>query len=63
MFRARTTPHCYVIDQKGVLRYEGALDNDPRGRKGEDATMYVRDAIDAALAGKKYAKSSTKPYG
>ncbi|MHC4898286.1 MAG: peroxiredoxin family protein [Planctomycetota bacterium] len=38
MFQARTTPHCYVLDKKGVLRYAGALCNDranpPRWGRG-----------------------------
>lgn len=63
MFKARTTPHCYVIDQKGVLRYHGALDDDPRGRKGEKASNHVRVAIDALLAGDEYENKSTRPYG
>ena len=63
LFQARTTPHCYVIDAKGVLRYEGALDDDPRGQKGEAATIYVKDAADALLGGKEVTVTSTKPYG
>lgn len=62
-FAAKTTPHCFVIDQEGVLRYSGALDDDPRDRKGDEAVPYVRNAIDAVLAGKDVATSSTKPYG
>jgi thiol-disulfide isomerase/thioredoxin len=63
LFQAKTTPHCFVIDAKGVLRYSGALDDDPRGRKGAEATNYVVDAVDAVLAGKKPAVEKTKPYG
>ena len=62
MFQARTTPHCYVIDKKGVIQYVGALDDDPRGKK-EKVTNHVADAIDALLGGKKVKTSSTKPYG
>ena len=63
LFQARTTPHCFVIDQKGVLRYAGALDDDPGEKKGETAVVYVRDAADALLAGKDVAVKETKPYG
>ena len=62
-FGARTTPHCYVIDKKGVVQYVGALDNDPRGKKGKEATNYLVDATTAILAGKKPTVASTKPYG
>jgi len=63
LLAAKTTPHCFVIDQAGVLRYRGALDNDPRGRKGSDAEQYVRDAIGRLLAGQDVANFSTRPYG
>jgi thiol-disulfide isomerase/thioredoxin len=62
-FQAKSTPHCFVIDQKGVLRYSGALDDDPREQKGDEATIYVRDAADALLSGKEVEVDSTKPYG
>jgi thiol-disulfide isomerase/thioredoxin len=59
----QSTPHCFVIDREGMLRYSGALDDDPRGAKGASAVSYVRDAIDAILAGKPIATTTTKPYG
>ena len=62
-FQARTTPHCYVIDAKGVLRYAGALDDDPKGEKGADAKNYVRLAVDSLLEGKDVETATTKPYG
>jgi thiol-disulfide isomerase/thioredoxin len=63
IFGARTTPHCYVIDKKGVIQYVGALDNDPRGKKGAEATNYLVDAATAILADKKPTVQTTKPYG
>ncbi len=57
------TPHCFVIDKEGVLRYNGALDDDPRGQKGAEAKQYVREAILALLDGKDVAVKTTKPYG
>jgi thiol-disulfide isomerase/thioredoxin len=62
-FGGRTTPHCFVIDKKGVLVYAGGLDDDPRADKGDEAKFYVRDAIDAVLAGKDVAVKTSKPYG
>jgi thiol-disulfide isomerase/thioredoxin len=59
----QSTPHCFVIDKDGVLRYSGALDDDPRGGKGAGTTAYVRDAIESVLAGKPVAVPTTKPYG
>jgi thiol-disulfide isomerase/thioredoxin len=63
MFQAMHTPHCFVIDQKGVLVYVGGLDDDPKGDKGEATKQYVRDAIDATLAGKPVEVKEAKPYG
>jgi thiol-disulfide isomerase/thioredoxin len=62
-FQARSTPHCFVLDTKGRLQYAGALDDDPRGRKGDEATNYVNDAVDALLKDERPEVTTTKPYG
>jgi len=62
-FGGKSTPHCFVIDQKGVLRYAGALDDDPQGDKGEATKQYARDAVEAVVAGKEPPATETKPYG
>jgi peroxiredoxin len=61
-YGARTTPHMYVIDAQGVLRYAGAIDDDPRGNK-PTSTNYVRQAVQAVLSGGTPNPSSTTPYG
>jgi thiol-disulfide isomerase/thioredoxin len=63
LFGARSTPHCYVINQKGVLVYAGGLDDDPKGDKGEATQQFVRDAVEATLAGKEVKVKDSKPYG
>ncbi len=63
LFQARTTPHCYVIDKKGVIRYAGGLDDDKGNKDPQKATRYVRDAIDAILANKEIEVQSSRPYG
>jgi thiol-disulfide isomerase/thioredoxin len=63
LFQAKSTPHCFVVDAKGVLSYSGALDNNPNEDKGDDAKIYVRDAVDALLAGKDIEVKETRPYG
>ena len=45
MFEARTTPHMFVINPKGVLVYSGAIDNDPRGKKTAGETENYISAI------------------
>jgi thiol-disulfide isomerase/thioredoxin len=63
LFGGETTPHCFVIDRNGVLQYKGALDDDPKGAKGDAATPYVKNAIEAVLAGQPVSEATTKPYG
>ncbi|MCP3904935.1 MAG: redoxin domain-containing protein [Planctomycetes bacterium] len=63
LYGARTTPHLFVIDDKGVLRYSGAIDDDRRGKKGRDATNYVVNTVKLIKAGETVAPDRTKPYG
>jgi hypothetical protein len=60
-YGAPVTPTMVVIDTKGVIRYWGALDDQPRG-EGE-AKNYVAAAIDAIKAGKEVETTTSKPYG
>ncbi|HKS17015.1 MAG TPA: redoxin family protein, partial [Planctomycetota bacterium] len=62
-YGAKTTPHMFVIDDKGVLRYAGAIDDDPDGKKGEKAVNYVVAAVKAIAEGKKVSPETTKSYG
>jgi peroxiredoxin len=63
LYDAKTTPHMYIIDGGGKLVYIGAIDDDPRGNKGEPVTNYVAAALDEVLAGKAVTTAETKPYG
>ncbi|MHC5114170.1 MAG: redoxin domain-containing protein [Planctomycetota bacterium] len=63
LYGAKTTPHMFVIDRDGVLRYQGAIDNDSRGNKGDAATNYVVQAVKQIAAGETVAPDSTRPYG
>ena len=60
----RTTPHMFVIDQAGILVYEGAIDDRP-SPEGDPRTAhnYVREAVQKLEAGQQLAVSQTKPYG
>jgi peroxiredoxin len=62
LYGAKTTPHMFVIDEAGVLRYMGAIDDDPHG-DGEKPSSYVESALTAVTTGKAPASPSTKPYG
>ncbi len=61
-YEARTTPHVFVIDATGLLRYMGAVDDDPRGTRGE-RTAFVLEALKALRAGRSPVITSSKPYG
>lgn len=63
-FGAKTTPHMFVIDAKGVVVYMGAMDNDPRlEKKGEEKINYVRAALQEVIAAKKVSKPEIPSYG
>lgn len=63
-YGAKTTPHMYVIDPEGVLRYQGAIDNNDRGKLPEgEVKNFVIDAVNAIKEGKDLEQSETKPYG
>lgn len=64
LYNAKTTPHMFVIDPDGILRYMGAIDDDPRGRKDvEERTNYVHAALTAMAAGEEVETAETEPYG
>jgi peroxiredoxin len=62
LFGARTTPHMFVIDGQGVLRYRGAIDDDPYA-KAEKPRNYVDSAVRALLASARPDPSETQSYG
>ena len=64
-YGALTTPHMYVIDPAGVLRYAGGIDShqsaDPDDVAG--ATQYVPKALAELAAGQPVSEPVTRPYG
>ena len=62
LYGARTTPNMYVIDGEGILRYSGAIDDDPRGRT-DAPKNHVSSAIGAILASTDPDPAETRPYG
>lgn len=61
-YNAKRTPEMYIIDDQGVLRYHGAIDNDSKASKPGEVN-YVRNALQQVLAGETVTKSTTKAYG
>lgn len=65
MYGAKTTPHMYIIDGKGELRYMGAIDS-IRSVDPDDipkATNYVVQAMTELDAGKPVSEPQTRAYG
>jgi hypothetical protein len=64
-YGAKTTPHMYVIDGKGVLVYEGAIDSVASTDQDDiaGATNYVSGALAAVKAGKPVEPATTTAYG
>ena len=65
-FDARTTPHIFVIDDKGVLRYHGAFDNDPNGKlakEGGEVINYAINAVKQIKDNETVSPDYVKPYG
>lgn len=63
-YDARTTPHMFVIDESGKVAYNGAIDDDPPGRKDAvERTNYVGAALLAHAGNTAVDPASTKPYG
>src|SRR5689334_12934216 len=64
-YAAKTTPHMFVIDPKGMLVYAGGIDDTPSPDPEDIAKSknFVAAALDAALAGKPIATASSTPYG
>ena len=60
-FDAKTTPHVFVFDRDGRLRYHGAPDAD-HGDSSHNA-VWFRGALDAVLAGGEPASAETPPVG
>jgi peroxiredoxin len=63
-YGAKSTPHMFVIDEQGTLIYNGAIDDDPSGRKDIAARRnYVDQALTAHAAGRPVDPANTQPYG
>jgi peroxiredoxin len=60
-YGAQTTPDCFLIDREGRVVYRGAPDADYQDPSQNAA--WLRDAIDATLAGSAPANAETTPVG
>jgi peroxiredoxin len=65
LFGAKTTPHMFVIDKKGVIAYQGAIDDSPTAKQSAlaGAQNYVKAALASLENGEPIKTPSTTPYG
>lgn len=64
-YGAKTTPHFFVIDRQGVLRYMGGFEQSPPNpdKCGEMDKAYLAPVLDALLAGEEPPVTQTKSIG
>ncbi len=62
LYGAQTTPHLFIVDSQGILRYQGALD-DTNFRQRKPSRFYLQEAVRAVLAGVDPDPAQTTPYG
>ena len=64
-YDAKTTPHMFIVDTRGNIAYDGAIDNSPSGKrpKGQELINYIDKALSELTAGKGVSTPETKPYG
>lgn len=62
LYAAQTTPHVFVVDAQGILRYQGAVD-DVTFRQRTPTRYYLQVAVEALLAGRLPDPGEVPPYG
>ncbi len=62
LYGVETTPHIFVVDAQGILRYHGAFD-DVTFRERVPTRNYLREAVEAVQAGKRPQIEHAPPYG
>jgi AhpC/TSA family protein len=62
LYQAVTTPHVFVVDREGLLRYRGAVD-DVTFRHRKATRFYLEEAVESLLAGQMPELQETPAYG
>lgn len=61
-YNATNTPQFFVLDKARTIRYQGAFDNSPL-EEAKATKFYVKDAVNALLAGNTPSPTETKQIG
>ena len=62
LYEAVTTPHVFVIDRDGILRYRGAVD-DVTFRNRKPSRFFLNEAVESLLEGHLPPLTETPAYG
>ncbi|HEX9333678.1 MAG TPA: redoxin domain-containing protein [Anaerolineales bacterium] len=62
LYEAIATPHVFVLDRLGILRYRGAVD-DVTFRQRKAISFFLKDAVEALLDGRLPELNETLAYG
>ncbi len=62
IYEAQTTPHAYVIDREGILRYRGAID-DVTFRQRTPTRFFLDEAVESLLEGRLPTVTESPGYG
>jgi peroxiredoxin len=62
LYEALTTPHAFIVDRDGILRYRGAVD-DVTFRQRKATRFFLEEAVEALLEGRLPEAQETPAYG
>jgi thiol-disulfide isomerase/thioredoxin len=62
LYEAVTTPHVFVVDRDGILRYRGAVD-DVTFRQRKPRRFFLEEAVESLLDGRLPARTEVPAYG
>ncbi len=62
LYEAVATPHVFIVDRDGILRYRGAAD-DATFRNRQATRFFVKEAVEALLEGRLPALTETPAFG
>lgn len=62
LYEAITTPHVFVVNRDGILRYRGAVD-DVTFRQRQATRFFLKEAVDALLEEHSPEPTETPAYG
>lgn len=62
LYEAVSTPHVFLVDKDGILRYRGAVD-DVRFRQPKATRFFLEEAVEALLEGHLPLLEETPAYG